>query len=1204
MKELCGCCEGLEKLTPLDISNRLGLNALSYRVGTHATFLETMMARLTTLYLDAEENPEVKRILHYLTTRRLDDPSIALLDAWAAVADVLTFYQERIANEGYLRTSTERRSILELARLVGYNLRPGVSASVFLAFDLEKGYDLLIEPGMRAQSLPGPGELPQSFETAEPLEARAVWNRLGVRMTRPQYIDSNNINQEYVFSWNEIPGDVTGSDIERLIEFLKKKYEINWINPANISKGGKIVQISNGGHTLSLKLNDTEVILIIDGKEIDKLIAKMENNVTKIYDGYRAINKVYLEGTALNLKPNDPLLFIFEEKTPRVLPVFRKVESIEAQSVEDRTIVTLQSPKAASGTKQEGQKGGGWMAADFVKDPASLLIKDLLKPPSLPPASPRKLERNVADAFATKSDIGTQMLLNLAPVLRSRYYPAWSSAKVHPTPSQLKSVEALRVKAAPFGHNAPLKPIYNDKYVPVGYEEWPLAGMMTIGIKLIWGYQLSVMAAAVTTLSTSAPYIQLSLEYKNENFGAELNTNIPWVNPISLGDINVTYKTEQKSHVFTFDKWLRKITVLVEESDAKITFGDNTNPDITLGFGQKQRISKGERRIRASYEYSTEAGLVVSVSDELLLKPDSAEQNMLFLDAQYDKILPESWIAIERPNSKVKIRKVTSTQMVSRTDYGITGTVTQLILNDDWLETEDKDLSAVRKITVYAQGDPLKLAEEAIDPEKRVNDVYEEQKIELDGLYDGLKSGRWLIVSGERTDVEDATGVKASELVMLANVTQNVGVIDEERLPLGSEEKSLPGDKVHTFLTLALEGLKYRYKRDTVNIYANVAKATHGETRNEVLGSGDGIKAFQEFQLRQSPLTYLAAATPAGAESTLKVRVNDVLWHETDSLAGLEPVDRKYITSTDDSGRTSVVFGNGLRGSRLPSGVENVRAVYRTGIGKPGNAKAEQISQLAAQPLGVKGVINPLPATGGVDREGRDQARRNAPLAVLALDRLVSVQDYADFARTYAGIGKARASKLPDKRRQIVFLTIAGAEDIPIDVNSDLYQNLISALHKYGDPHQQIRVELRELMLLVVSATVRVLPDYLWDKVEPRIRAAMLDTFSFERRELGQDVLSSEVVSIIQAVQGVDYVDLDIIAGIPEKKLELGVRRNLTPKEIADEVKNLLEKGAKVPPPRIVVNLEDEEEGVFRPAQIAYLTPDVPDTLILKEWKA
>ena len=41
----CGCCEGLEPLTPLSTVNRPGLPALSYRIGTHSTFLETMKAR-------------------------------------------------------------------------------------------------------------------------------------------------------------------------------------------------------------------------------------------------------------------------------------------------------------------------------------------------------------------------------------------------------------------------------------------------------------------------------------------------------------------------------------------------------------------------------------------------------------------------------------------------------------------------------------------------------------------------------------------------------------------------------------------------------------------------------------------------------------------------------------------------------------------------------------------------------------------------------------------------------------------------------------------------------------------------------------------------------------------------------------------------------------------------------------------------------
>jgi homeodomain-containing protein len=91
----CGCCNGAEPVTPIAIANRPGLSALAYRAGTYASFFETMMARLS--------NPDFPT-LAALQTREPDDPAIALIDAWAIVADVLTFYQERIANEGYLRT--------------------------------------------------------------------------------------------------------------------------------------------------------------------------------------------------------------------------------------------------------------------------------------------------------------------------------------------------------------------------------------------------------------------------------------------------------------------------------------------------------------------------------------------------------------------------------------------------------------------------------------------------------------------------------------------------------------------------------------------------------------------------------------------------------------------------------------------------------------------------------------------------------------------------------------------------------------------------------------------------------------------------------------------------------------------------------------------------------------------------------------------
>src|SRR3954471_12226589 len=109
--------------TPLPITNRPGLAAIAYRAGTHAAFKQSMLTQLAAL-----------RKLH---THADDDFTVALVDAVASMSEVLTFYQERIANEAYLRTATERRSLLELGRLIDYEPRPGVAASVYLAFVME-----------------------------------------------------------------------------------------------------------------------------------------------------------------------------------------------------------------------------------------------------------------------------------------------------------------------------------------------------------------------------------------------------------------------------------------------------------------------------------------------------------------------------------------------------------------------------------------------------------------------------------------------------------------------------------------------------------------------------------------------------------------------------------------------------------------------------------------------------------------------------------------------------------------------------------------------------------------------------------------------------------------------------------------------------------------------------------------------------------
>ncbi|MGH7516516.1 MAG: putative baseplate assembly protein [Gemmatimonadales bacterium] len=164
----CGCCE-LPATTPLEATNRPGLSAIVFRTGTYATFRLSMLQRIARA-----------GALSALRTRRDDDYAITLFDMWATVADVLTFYQERIANEGFLRTARLRDSILRMARLLDYQLRPGVAATTLLAFSLDKGASLQIPVGLRVQSVPGEDEKPQTYETLESSLADARLNRMRI----------------------------------------------------------------------------------------------------------------------------------------------------------------------------------------------------------------------------------------------------------------------------------------------------------------------------------------------------------------------------------------------------------------------------------------------------------------------------------------------------------------------------------------------------------------------------------------------------------------------------------------------------------------------------------------------------------------------------------------------------------------------------------------------------------------------------------------------------------------------------------------------------------------------------------------------------------------------------------------------------------------------------------------------------------------
>jgi predicted phage baseplate assembly protein len=1064
-------------LTPLSTTNRPGLSALQYRVGTFSAFYQTMLSRLS-----SEDFPA----LAGLAARTPDDPAIALLDGWSALLDILTFYQERIANEGYLRTATERTSILELARLTGYTLNPGVAASVYLAYTMDKGKSVTIPAGSRAQSMAAQGTLPESFETSVDLDAADTYNSLGIRKTQP-----------------------------------------------------------------SLLADDTMTI--------------------------------YVDGTANNLKPNDTLLLVSETG-----PVPRRIAAVEFQPQQSQTKVTLQpstipqkgatpqpleaiastasataglAPLSSSDGSVSDSPSLGGIVLPVIPSPFAQLrklITPLSKPPAAHPPNPQELVRSVASSFTTQSANTPALLKTLYPSLEPQLDAAFRNAVV--SPPLASEAFIFRVKAGPFGSNAPLQFVAPAAKTggPGTYKEWdlqrvtgggseafrldatittqPSTGILTVGFTVTLGETTFTQAAGA--VSQSAP----------------MTVNIPAANETIV--VSVARIADGQGNQGT-----AVVTLTLQKSDATLTLGQGVS---ATGI---QLISTSVVPTDNVYRFLVAGSMPSTGTSQATETGD-----VLWLDAPYDQIQPNTWVALDGARSLVA--KTTATSVASRADYGLVGRVTRLSLDHDWIDPSKDTFADVRNTTVYAQAESLTLREETIDT------PVSGERLELDNLYTGLDAGRWIIVQGERVDLP---GVTAAELVMLAGVDEDV-----QRTSTAADAPPRPGEQVHSFLNLT-NSLAYEYTRDSFTITANVVHATHGQSCSEIIGSGDSSQAFQNFALHQKPLTYVSAATATGSQSTLDLRVNDVLWSEAPQLLAMGPTDRKYLIQTDDSGTSTVVFGDGTHGLRVPTGTENIQADYRTGLGVEGNVDAQAISLLATRPLGVRSVINPIAAVGGADPESRDQARQNIPVGLSALNRLVSVQDYEDFSRGFAGVTKASAV-LMSTSRPLVYLTIAGADGTTITPASDLYVNLTAALRDLGDLNFRVEVAGCELLLVVLSSDVAILPDYLWEDVEPVIRAALLDLLSFQNRDLGQDVLASEVIAGIQAVEGVNYVDLQTMAA---------VSRNFT----AADLSALTTPGA-APPDRIVSNgARYGNNGSILPAQLAFLSPDLTDLLILNRIK-
>jgi hypothetical protein len=563
-------------------------------------------------------------------------------------------------------------------------------------------------------------------------------------------------------------------------------------------------------------------------------------------------------------------------------------------------------------------------------------------------------------------------------------------------------------------------------------------------------------------------------------------------------------------------------------------------PDLQAGKKYDLRIDYFERYGSATMVLQWQAATIPrEVVPTARLYP--RDIHTVHLDAAYPRWLAGGWTVLTVPGVQ-KLYRIDAASEDARARFTLASKTTRLVLRGTGLRESFNE--RLRQVTAYGESAELLWAARPLPG------LLSGHMLELGQVAPGLEAGRWIAVSGKR--IGDAAASGAARQRMAAGdelaafelardgASATLTFADGQSLPAQLEAVS---EVVQIHRTELIDGrprleleseLQHAYLRPTVRINANVANASHGDGKQmqvtpEVLGSGDRGRAFQRFLLSQAPLTWIAAGTPSGVAATLELRVDGLLWHQASRLTAMGPRERGYLLRLDENGKATVQCGDGVYGARLPTGQLNVTARYRVGIGAAGNVARGQISLLLMRPYGLKEVINPVAASGGADPEDASLARRNAPLTVRTLDRIVSLRDFEDAAAAFAGIGKAQAVWLWNGEARQVHLTVSGLDGAPVDPLARLYRSRAAAIDAARPAHQPLTLAGGSNLWCGLQARVKMLAEYEPAAVLAKVRAALTQAFGFEARQYGQPLSGSEVLAAMQAVAGVDWVDLDAL---------------------------------------------------------------------------
>jgi hypothetical protein len=323
--------------------------------------------------------------------------------------------------------------------------------------------------------------------------------------------------------------------------------------------------------------------------------------------------------------------------------------------------------------------------------------------------------------------------------------------------------------------------------------------------------------------------------------------------------------------------------------------------------------------------------------------------------------------------------------------------------------------------------------------------------------------------------------------------------------------------------------------------WGNVVDATQGRSEREaVLGNGDAREAFQTFKLPKAPLTYHVRAGSTPPETPeLEIRVGGRRWSQVASFHGHGGTEEIYVVREDGNGDSWVQFGDGDSGARLPSGLGNVVARYRTGYGAHGPLR-EDTSVQAGGRLDRLDKIRLLGlATGGDEPEGADNARAAAPGKTQSLGRMVSIADYQAETLAIQGVWRVGARWGLSGNVPAIVLTVLMKTGR--DAELAAVRDVLTENNRCRGPQRfPIVVVAGRLEYLYLGASVAIDPSFPEATVLARVREALgvsgaeaegIDgsrgLLATARRRFGEREYATRLAGTIQNVPGVLWAKVD-----------------------------------------------------------------------------